>query len=157
MLSIERDKLSKLEAFFILNMNDSNAHSYTYDQIPQFFVWDDSESKWKRRKRGMQLGRLAYTHHSSGEIWFMRMLLSKIKGPTSFEDLRTVNGMQFPIFKEACQEYGFLSDDKEWHEVLDQCARCGFPPQIRQLFVHIIVNYKVTDLYNLCISLEGHD
>lgn len=42
-----------------------------------------------------------------------------------------------------------LNDDKEWHEVMDQCAVGGLPPQIRQLFVHIIVNCKVTDLANL--------
>ena len=49
-------------------------------------------------------------------------------------------------FRDACKEYGLLDDDKEWHDVLDQCSVGGLPPQIRQLFVHIIVNCKVTDL-----------
>ncbi|KAK1373421.1 hypothetical protein POM88_029614 [Heracleum sosnowskyi] len=53
----------------------------------------------------------------------------------------------FPL--DACKEYGLLEDDNEWHEVLDQCAVGGLPPQIRQLFVHIIVNCKVTDLSQL--------
>ncbi|KAK1387262.1 hypothetical protein POM88_015440 [Heracleum sosnowskyi] len=51
--------------------------------------------------------------------------------------------------QDACKEYGLLEDDKEWHEVLDQCAVGGLSAQIRQLFVHIIVNCKVTDLSQL--------
>ncbi|WOH00400.1 hypothetical protein DCAR_0519759 [Daucus carota subsp. sativus] len=96
-----------------------------------------------------QIGRLSYTHHSSGEVWYLRMLLTKVRGPTSFEHLRTVNGVVCQTFRDACKEYGLLDDDKEWHDVLDQCAAGGLPPQIRQLFVHIIVNCKVTDLASL--------
>lgn len=77
------------------------------------------------------------------------MLLTKVRSATSFEDLRTVNGVCFNTFRDACKEYGLLDDNKEWHEVLEQCAGGGLPPQIRQSFVHIIVNCKVTDLGNL--------
>ncbi|WOH01927.1 hypothetical protein DCAR_0521313 [Daucus carota subsp. sativus] len=98
---------------------------------------------------GNQIGRLSYTHHSSGEVWYLRMLLTKVQGPTSFESLRTVNGVLCHSFRDACKEYGLLDDDKEWHDVLDQCAAGGLPPQIRQLFVHIIVNCKVTDIASL--------
>ncbi|XP_074377523.1 uncharacterized protein LOC141719037 [Apium graveolens] len=52
-------------------------------------------------------------------------------------------------FHDACKEYGLLDDDKEWHEVLTQASAGGLPPQVRQLFVHIIVNCKVTDLKTL--------
>lgn len=135
-----------MEAFFELNRTDIEANQYTYDQIPQHYVWDDCGRKWNRRKRFFQIGRLSYTHHSSGELWFLRMLLTKVHGPTSFESLRTVNGICCKTFREACNQYGLLDDDKEWHEVLQQCASGGLPPQIRQVFVHIIVNCKVTDL-----------
>ena len=145
----EKDRLSKLEAFFLLCNTDVAALQYTYQEIPKHYVWNDSQRRWNKRKRGYQIGRLSYTHHSSGEVWFMRLLLTKVRGPTSFENLRTVNGICFKTFRDACKEYGLLDDDKEWHEVLDQCSSGGLPPQIRQLFVHIIVNCKVTDLRNL--------
>lgn len=142
-------RLSKLEAFFHLNKIDISARNYTYDQIPQHYVWNDGERKWNPRKRGFQIGRLSYAHHTSGEVWFLRLLLTKVTGPTSFQSLRTVNGVCYSTYRDACKEYGLLDDDKEWHEVLKQCALGGLPPQIRQLFVHIIVNCKVTDLGNL--------
>ncbi|XP_074346396.1 uncharacterized protein LOC141685177 [Apium graveolens] len=101
------------------------------------------------RKHGFQIGRLCYVHHSTGEPWFLRLLLTKVRGATSFESLRTVNGVCYSTFRDACKEYGLLDDDKEWHEVLTQASAGGLPPQVRQLFVHIIVNCKVTDLKTL--------
>ena len=149
MVEREKEKLNKLEAFFQLNTVDAKARAYTYDEIPQHFVRNDTLRKWTTRKRGQQIRRLSYTHHSSGEVWYLRMLLTKIRGPTSFEELRTVNGVLFPSFHDACKDLGLLDDDKEWHDVLDQCVVGGLPPQIRQLFVHIIVNCKVTNLASL--------
>ena len=56
------------------------------------------------------------------------------------------------LFREAANQYGFLNDDNEWHEVIAECAKCGFASQIRQLFVHIIVNFQVNDIYKLWSS-----
>ncbi|XP_017239653.1 uncharacterized protein LOC108212437 [Daucus carota subsp. sativus] len=148
----EKYRFSKLEAFFELCKVNVAAQKYTYQEIPEHFVWDDGQRKWNPRKRGFQIGRLSYTYHSSGEVWFMRLLLTKVRGPTSFESLRTVDGICHDSFRDACKEYGLLDDDKEWHEVLNQCSNGGLPPQIRQLFVHIIVNCKVTDLLQLWTS-----
>ncbi|XP_074351559.1 uncharacterized protein LOC141690682 [Apium graveolens] len=145
-------KLSKLEAYFFLNSIDINAHKYIYDEIPRFYVWNDGLRRWTPRKRGLQIGRLCYAHHNSGELWFLRLLLTKVRGATSFQSLRTVNGVIHSSFHEACKEYGLLDDDKEWHEVLSQACTSGLPPQIRQLFVHVIVNCKVTDLKSLWLS-----
>ncbi|XP_074352012.1 uncharacterized protein LOC141691172 [Apium graveolens] len=129
----EKNKFSKLEAFFYLNSVDVNARKYTYDEIPQFYVWNDGERKWTMRKHGFQIGRLCYVHHSTGEPWFLRLLLTKVRGATSFESLRTVNVVCYSIFRDACKECGLLDDDKEWHEVLTQDSAGGLPPQFYAL------------------------
>lgn len=145
----EKFRRSKLEAFFELNKIDVNARKYTYDEIPQHYVWNSNLFMWQLRKQGMQIGRLSYTHHSTGELWYLRMLLTKVRGACSFEDLRTVNGVQFSSYRKACAEYGYLDGDKEWHDVIDECSKCGFAQQLRQLFVHIIVNCNVSDIGSL--------
>lgn len=145
----EKEKLSQLEAYFCLNENDPHARKFLYDEIPQHYVWNESDRVWSIRKRGKQIGRLAFTHHSAGELWYLRLLLTKIRGATSFQCLRTVNGTVFDTFHEACLDLGLLDSDKEWHEVLQQVSTCGFPQQIRELFVHIIVNCKVSNLREL--------
>ena len=63
-------KRSQLEAFFQLNIHDHTARKYTYDEIPRYYVWNEADHVWTVRKKGNQIGRLLYTHHSSGEIWF---------------------------------------------------------------------------------------
>ncbi|XP_063939345.1 uncharacterized protein LOC135148359 [Daucus carota subsp. sativus] len=148
----EKSRRSKLEAFFHLNTIDPNAREYTYDEIPKHYVWHDSLCSWNPRKKGFQIGRLTYCHHSSGDVWYLRMLLSRIKGPVSFEALRTIDGKLYNSFQEAANHYGFLNDDNEWHEVIAECAKCGFAAQIRQLFVHIIVNSQVNDIFKLWSS-----
>ncbi|KAK1382976.1 hypothetical protein POM88_020711 [Heracleum sosnowskyi] len=94
----EKFKHSQLESFFILNRSDPNARQYTYDQILQHYVWNETDRIRTIRKKGKQIGRLLYTHHSAGELWYLRLLLSNIRGPTSFEALKTINGVQYRTF-----------------------------------------------------------
>ncbi|XP_074375245.1 uncharacterized protein LOC141717019 [Apium graveolens] len=39
----EKHKPSQLQAFFLLNVNNSNARKYLYDEIPQYYVWNESD------------------------------------------------------------------------------------------------------------------
>jgi hypothetical protein len=41
------------------------------------------------------------------------MLLHIVKGPTTFSEIRTVGGHEYPIFQLACQSLGILGDDQE--------------------------------------------
>lgn len=84
----ERKKCSQLEAFFALNATDPEARKFTYDEIPRHYVWNDLDTVWNVRKRGVQIGRLFYTNHSAGELWYLRLLLTKVRGPTSFQALQ---------------------------------------------------------------------
>ena len=112
-------------------------------------MWNDSDHIWSVRKKGQQIGRLTYTHHGSGEIWYLRLLLSRVPGPKSFECLRMVDGVLYSTFQEACKHRGFLNDDDEWHEVLKEASKSGFALQIRELFVHVFVNCQVSDVKQL--------
>ena len=47
------------------------------------------------------------------ELFFLRMLLYNIKGPTCYEDLRIVNGELCESFHEACIKLGLFMDDSE--------------------------------------------
>lgn len=58
-----------------------------------------------------------YVHPSAGERYYLRMLLNVVKGATSFEDIRTVNGVLHPTFRSACTALGLLGDAKEWEEL----------------------------------------
>lgn len=106
-----------LTEWFELNKHDNESRSLTYAQIPSHFVWHSTERCWAKRKRGNRIGRIMYVHPSAGERYYLRMLLNVVKGATSFEDIRTVNGVLHPTFRSACTALGLLGDDKEWEEL----------------------------------------
>ena len=60
-----------------------------------------------------------FVHPTAGEQYYLRMLLSIVRGATSFENLCTVDGFLYPSFKEACIALGLLQNDEEW----DQCLK----------------------------------
>ena len=68
------------------------------------------------------LGRSTDVHASSGENFYLRMILMQNKGATPFKSLRTVNGVVYKTFKEACGALGLLTDDRKWHVTMSESA-----------------------------------
>ena len=60
---------------------------------------------------------------SAGERYYLRTLLSHVRGPVSFEALRTVDNVVWDSYREACQRRGLLQDDAEHDRALDEVRR----------------------------------
>ncbi|KAK9208644.1 hypothetical protein WN944_001003 [Citrus x changshan-huyou] len=112
-------------------------------------VWNSKDKTWTRRKNGLAIGRIYFAHPSSGERFYMRMLLNFVKGSTSFESIRTVNGVTYPTFKVACYALGLLDDDKEWIDCLTEAAIWATGNKLRHLFVTILIHCQVSDASQL--------
>ena len=71
----------------------------------------------------------------------MRMLLhhEHSKGKTSFDDLRTVDGIPQESYQEVCRILGLLQDDREWDEALCEGAATKMASTLRDLFITIIL------------------
>lgn len=136
---------TKFLAWFDANKRFEHAKSLTYPEFPQHFVWNDGRNEWTQRKQGYTIGRLSHTTANAGEIWYLRMLLTRSKGATSFTDLRTINGTTYSSFKETCNALGLIDNDNEWHEAIRENAISASANQLRNLFVHIIANCQVSD------------
>lgn len=63
-----------------------------------------------------------------------------MKGPTSFNYLRTVQNTVHISFEEACRALGLLMDDKQWEQTLREACLLTNACQLRQLFVIIVVH-----------------
>ena len=66
------------------------------------------------------LGRVYTVHPKQDECFFLRMLLHEVKGPTSFDDLKSVDGEVCTTYREACYRRGLLEDDSQWDSALDE-------------------------------------
>ena len=78
------------------------------------------------------------TNNFIGERFYLRSLLIAVCGPTSFENLSTVNGVMHPTFKDACHALGLLENDGEWLECLREASVMQTGHQLCQLFVMIL-------------------
>ncbi|KAL8143406.1 hypothetical protein V2J09_016438 [Rumex salicifolius] len=79
-----------------------------------------------QRKGCGQYGRIRnqleelYTATQLEERYYLRMLLNIIKGPISFEDVRTFKGKIYDTYREACYARGLLTEDNEWTDAIQQ-------------------------------------
>jgi hypothetical protein len=84
-------------------------------------------------------------HPTSGERYYLRILLNTVKGCTSYEDIMTVNGVVYLTFKEASQILGYLDDDNEWIHCINEAVNWASGTQLRQLFTTILCHCEVTN------------
>lgn len=139
------NRKSKLEAWFIANKNIPAAREYTYQEFPRAFTWQPGPCKWKLRERGIVIGRLTEVHASQGDAFYLRMILLRSRGATSFRDLRTVDRRVYSTYKEACEVLGLLKDDNQWHSALQENSQNAMPQQLRSMFVFILTNCPVAN------------
>jgi hypothetical protein len=66
-------------------------------------------------------------------------------GATSFEDLCSFEGIQYPTFREACIARGLLDDDNAWHQCLLDAGQMQTGRQLRHLFVTILKDCAPAD------------
>ncbi|KAG3112923.1 hypothetical protein PI125_g7775 [Phytophthora idaei] len=78
--------------------------------------------------------------------FYMRVLLCHRKGPTSFENLRTVDGVTHDSYREAALHAGYLEDDSECVACMTEASQFRMPYQLRQLFATIIVCSQVVEV-----------
>ncbi|XP_017494024.1 PREDICTED: uncharacterized protein LOC108382137, partial [Rhagoletis zephyria] len=114
-----------------------------YSEVPKFYTWNASAKKFQRRKQGKAveghpnlysydtLGRLYTVYPNNTECFYVRLLLINVRGPTSFQDLRAVNGQLCATYRQACQELNFLENDAHWDTALADASNTARPQQMR--------------------------
>ncbi|KRH33055.2 hypothetical protein GLYMA_10G096000v4 [Glycine max] len=126
------------ESMFTAWMHSNKIYSYgwdlTYHQYISRFVYVARKRCWQPRKQGNTIGRLMWVPPSAGELFYLRMMLSTAKGAQSYSDIRTVNGLVYHTFREACFAKGFLGSDQEFISALQEANNWGIAHYLRKLF-----------------------
>lgn len=86
-------------------------------------------------------------HPNNDECYYLRLLLLNVRGPISFEQLRTVNRQLCATYREACQLLHLLENDSPWDVTLKDSVISSSPHQIRTLFAIIISTSNPKDLW----------
>jgi hypothetical protein len=128
---------SKLLAWFEYNRNHEDGRQYLYHEFPEHYVYnkDKEVRSWTPRQRGFAIGRVYYCSPNAGERFYLRMLLMRVPGATSYEYLRTVEGTIHPTFQAACIALGLVEDDNEWVSCFTEASNWASGSALRALFV----------------------
>ncbi|GBM05095.1 hypothetical protein AVEN_210804-1 [Araneus ventricosus] len=84
------------------------------------------------------LGRVYTIHPNNAECFYLRLLLHTHRGPTSFTDLKTVEGSCVKHTEKHVLKLGLLEDDPHWDSTFKEATVTRLPPQLRDLFALII-------------------
>jgi hypothetical protein len=151
----ERD--TTLTGYFKANQQYPElAQNVSYQDFPSKFVWVQRTRKWKPRQRGFAIGRMYYAQPTAGERFYLRLLLTAVKGATSYENLRTFQGIVAPSFREACLARGLLENDQEWQQCLEEARSMATGHQLRNLFVTILRDCAPSDPVQLWNTYWPH-
>jgi hypothetical protein len=131
--------------WFKTNQESEVVGSLTFDQFPQQWVWNWKLKRWTMRKKGFAIGRMYYAHPTSRERYYLRMLLNCVKGATSYEHLRTVDGREHDTFKDACIAIGLLANNNEWHQALEEASVWALGRQLCDMFASMLMFCEVTN------------
>ena len=148
-------KKTKLEAFFALCQADSFACTLLYHQVPEYYVWNNVHHTWNRRKKGGTrfthqdgtsvvhgdaIGRLPMCSPRQGELYYLRILLINVVGPSSFTNIRTLpSSHTTSTFKDACISRGLLDDDTHLESAMIEIAQTSPASRLRNFFVTAVI------------------
>ncbi|XP_073156638.1 uncharacterized protein [Henckelia pumila] len=146
-----------LTQFFYMNEYNDYAKNLKclYVEFPEYFTWHSDSKEWEPHKKHEVIGRIFSCHPSDGENFYLKLLLMHIRKPTSFRDLRTINGKTFITFREAAQTLGLIEDDSTADMCIQEAASYLMPAALRQLFVTVLVYCNPKNPKQLWLKFEN--
>ncbi|KAG1547758.1 hypothetical protein G6F49_010102 [Rhizopus delemar] len=103
-----------------------------------------------------------YCTPTAGERFFLQLLLTVVRGPTLFENLKTVNGVVYSTFREAYQALHLVEDDQEWFKCFSEAVEFVSGSSLRSLFVSALLFQELNEpkslwdrfCLNICDNLD---
>ncbi len=123
----------------MFNAQNADGQNVVYVDFPLDHVWKIREKVWLARQRGEKaIGWMYFVHLTTGEHFFLHLLLTIIPGTTFFEHLRTVDDTEHPTFQAACETLGLLHDNVEWDTCMREACIDEDAKRLRNLFFALL-------------------
>nr|KAJ0223839.1 hypothetical protein LSAT_V11C200065090 [Lactuca sativa] len=120
---------SKFTSWMECNAINSETRELTYVEFPKILFG----------KVGKTIGRIHSVLPNLGEAYFLRIILNKVKGPTSFDEIRMVNGETYSSFRNACYALRLLDDNKEYIDAIKEASHAGSVFFLHFLFATLLM------------------
>ncbi|XP_050915713.1 uncharacterized protein LOC127130792 [Lathyrus oleraceus] len=116
---------SMFTSWFEANCKYPEAQNLTYSKFVSKFVYVKKKREWKPRQKGYTIGRLIWVPPTTGELYYLRLMITHVKGPRSYNDIKTVNNVKYDTFRDACFAMGFIGDDREFIAAIKEANHWG--------------------------------
>ncbi|XP_022841953.1 uncharacterized protein LOC111365646 [Olea europaea var. sylvestris] len=94
---------------------------------------------WSPRKKQNVIGRIVVANLFEGERYFLRVLLNHVKGPKSFQDLRTANNIIILIYREAVFLHGLIGGNNYCEICLNEAITYEMPISLHRVFANVLI------------------
>jgi len=135
--------LTYIQYFSLFRLQKYNANN---DLLANYFLevpnpYGQPQMHVILRKEGRpHLARIHDVPPSHGEVFYLRTLLQHWPS-SSYEDARTVDGVEHDTYQEAATQSGLFANEREAeYALLEGIQTLKTPCQLRLLFVHLLVN-----------------
>ncbi|GKD66802.1 uncharacterized protein Tco_1308910 [Tanacetum coccineum] len=135
---------TKFESWMELDKTDPFACSLLYVEIPRYYVWNQKKRIWTLRKQGKSLGRIHHVPPSWGELYYLRTILNKVRGPMEWDDLKKVDDVLYLTYRDACYARRLLQDDNEYIDGILEASFWGMIDYLRSIFVMLIMTNSMS-------------
>ncbi|XP_022895478.1 uncharacterized protein LOC111409696 [Olea europaea var. sylvestris] len=129
-----------------LQLHIENAQLVTYNETD-----DLSESP---RKKQNVIGRIVAANPFEGERYFLRVLLNHVKRLKSFQDLRTVNNIVVPTYRETAFLHGLIGRNNYCEMCLNEAITYEMPISLCRLFANMLIFCNPANPRNLCVKFK---
>ncbi|XP_060667916.1 uncharacterized protein LOC132799625 [Ziziphus jujuba] len=143
-----------LTEYFVMNRVKVNSRQLLYREFPAHYVWSSQFKTWNIRKRCDVVGRIVNVNPFDHERYYLRLLLNHVRGATSFDDLKCVNGVQCLSYRDAALLHGLLESDNGFELCLEEASLYQMPYSLRRLFATLLVYCSPSNPRDLWIKYE---
>jgi len=155
------DKDNMVTAFFKFCGTEPRAKNLTYGEAGLYAHFNKKTCAWKwgtqKKDKDKIVVRVYSVSPANREMFCIRLLLLHVKGPVSFEALRTVNGVEYGSFEEACVKHELLDDDFIWRCTLEDAkVEIKSILKFRRFFALVVFHCQPSrpmELFNYCLDM----
>lgn len=114
----------------------------TLSGLPSAFTVDTGYTQMgvPRQQNQSAIGRMYFVSPIQGEPYYLRLLLTAVRGLTYFTDLRTFNSVEYTTFQVAAAAHGLLSHDGDWDSCFRETVISATDAQLRSFFASDSIN-----------------
>ena len=104
-------------------------------EISQHYVYEQSKKCIQRQKFNKPvLSRMYIVNPKERERYFLRLLLSHVKGAQTFKDLKSYEEITYDTYADAAKARNLINTDEEWEKYISEACKNQFPIALCNLF-----------------------